>query len=337
MTLLLRAEEVQTVLRAIDPIEVTHTLVLDYLEGTTLQMAPFGGYGGSGQPPLPRVAAGVMTARGRMNVRGGDLSMLFDLADHRVPLAIIAVDPLEPRVMGSVGLACRHLARPDPQVLAIIGSGNVARGAVLGVCAARPVKEIRVYSPTSVHREAFASWAEARVAVPSRACHSLASAIEGATIVATATSARAPLLRYGDLRPGTLVLGLGSDHEIDESVYLGATQLVATSRSQMLAAGGSGQTGQGIRNPRGPLARLLESGALSADRLLDLGAIVRADIAARNGSGDIVLYLDARGGVADAALVSAIYERALALRIGTEFDFREATGAGTQRTGGASR
>jgi alanine dehydrogenase len=332
MTLLLTAEEAQGLLDARDAIEVTRTLVLDYVAGTTEQMAPFGGYGGSGRSALPRVAAGVMYASGRMNIRGGDVSMLYEISNRRIPIAIMAVDVLDARVAGSVGLATSYLAASDARVLAVIGSSNVARGAVLGACAVRPIAEIRVYSTTPEHREAFAAWTQEHAGVKSWACDSLEAAIQDADVIATATNTRTPLLTFAQLRPGTLVLGLGSDHELDESIYLGAAQIIPTSKAQTVAAGGSGQAGQGSTTPRGPLAGLLESGALSKDALVDLGAIVAGQVAARTGPADVRVYLDARGGVADAALISAMYDRARERGCGTEFDFQFVTSAGARRT-----
>ncbi len=330
MTLLLTAEEATGLLDARDAIEVTRGLVLEYLAGSTAQMAPFGGYGG--ERPLPRAAAGVLYRRGRMNVRGGDISLLFDLSNRRIPIAIMAVDVLDARVAGSIGLAVTALARPEARVLAVLGSGNVARGAVLGACAARPIAEVRVYSRTREHRERFAEWVTSEIGVAARPGDSVEEAVAGAAIVATATSAREPIVHFDQLGPGTLLAGLGSDNELDESVYVGASQLVATSRSHYLAAGGSGQAGQGSTSPPGPLARLLARGALQPQALVDLGAIVAGEVPARNGARDIPVYLDARGGVADAALISAIYDRARELGRGTEVDFLLSTSASTRRT-----
>jgi alanine dehydrogenase len=337
MTLLLTAEDVEGLLDEHDAIEVTRNLVLDYVAGTTRQMSPFGGYGAAGQTPLPRVAAGVMFGRGRMCVRGGDTSMLFDLANRLTPIAIMALDVLDLRVAGNTGLAVTYLARPEAKTLAVVGSSHVARGAVIGTSAVRSLSEIRVYSTTPANREAFAAWAEARSGVRSSACETLAEATRDADIIAVATNARASVLSADNIRPGTLAIGLGSDHELDESVYLGATQLVATSRAQMLAAGGSGQSGQGSNLPRGPLARLRESGALRDEALVDLGAIVAGEVPARNGPTDVAVYLDARGGVADAALVSAIYDRARERGLGREYDFALRTSADAQRTAGVQR
>ncbi len=334
MTLLLTADEAAGLLDTRDAIEVTRGLVLEYLAGATAQMAPFGGYGGD--RPLPRVAAGVLYRRGRMNVRGGDISMLYDLSNRRIPIAIMAVDVLDSRVAGSMGLATAVLARSEARTLAVIGSGNVARGVVLGACAARPIKEVRVYSRVPEHREAFASWVGRETGVDGRPCDSLEAAVAGADIIAAATNAKQPVVRYDQLRPGTLVVGLGSDEELDESIYLGASQLVATSRAQYLEAGGSGQWGQEKTAPHGPFARLLERGALRSEALLDLGAIVAGDVPARNGVDDIPVYLDARGGVADAALISAIYDRAREQGRGTEVDFQLSTSAGARRTAATS-
>ena len=55
------------------------------------------------------------------------------------------------------GVAIKHGARPDAKVLGVIGSGEQARTQVEAAAAVRDLAEVRVYSPTPAHREAFAA------------------------------------------------------------------------------------------------------------------------------------------------------------------------------------
>ena len=77
------------------------------------------------------------------------------------------------RVGGLAGVAAKYLARPDAEVLAVIGSGWQASAQVEAHCHARPsIREVRVYSPNARRREAFASEMATRSkprCVPSRA------------------------------------------------------------------------------------------------------------------------------------------------------------------------
>jgi alanine dehydrogenase len=318
MTLLLTAQEAEGLLDVPLAIEATRTLVLEYLAGSTTQMVPFGGFGSN--PPLPRVAAGVLYGLRRMNVRGGEIFLLFDLAERRIPLAIMNLDLLELRVAGSVGLAISTLARPDARTLCVIGSGNTALGAVKGAAAARSFQQVRVYSPHPEHRHAFAQRVQARDGLQASPCDTSEEAIAGADVVVIATNAHSPVLKADQLHPGTLLVAIGSDHEVDESVFLRADQVVATSRTQTLEAGGSGQGAYAGAN-QSPLAGLLANGRLATESILDLGTFVNGDREPRTGPLDLTVYLDSRGGVADAVLASVTYDRARSLGRGTELAF----------------
>ena len=70
----------------------------------------------------------------------------------------------------------------------------------------------------------------------------------------------------------------------------------------------------------GPVHDLLSSGALTAESIVELGAIVAGEVAARNGPGDINVYRESRGGIGDAALASRVYDIAKARGLGTEVD-----------------
>jgi ornithine cyclodeaminase/alanine dehydrogenase-like protein (mu-crystallin family) len=177
---------------------------------------------------------------------------------------------------------------------------------------------VGVWSRTPEHRRVFAERAQKAFGVSATAYDEPGSMLAEADIVATATNAREPLVRYEQLRPGTHVTSAGLNFELDASVYRDADQLVAASRQQEVASAMPTDTPGRVTG--GPLYDLLSSGALMPESIVELGAIVRGDVVPRNGQTDINVYRESRGGVGDAALASRVYDLARARGLGTEFD-----------------
>src|SRR6266508_1321342 len=74
------------------------------------------------------------------------------------PLAVLEGTALTAMRTGAAsGVGSRLLARPDASVLAVIGAGGQADWQVRAVCAARPIREVRVFSRTPSGRDAFAA------------------------------------------------------------------------------------------------------------------------------------------------------------------------------------
>ena len=97
------------------------------------------------------------------------------------------------RVGGLAGVAAKYLARRDASVLAVLGSGWQASAQVEAHCRARPIREVRVFSPTPERREAFAAQMALRVQARVTAVASAETAVRGAHIVATATNSIEPV------------------------------------------------------------------------------------------------------------------------------------------------
>lgn len=130
------------------------------------------------------------------------LVMLFSTNDG-APLAIINDGVLQhARVGATAALGVRRLARPDAQVVGIIGAGGMARTYLEGFAAVRPVRECRVYSRSAANREAFATEMSRSLGVPVLPVGTPQMAVRGADIVATCTNAMAPVLHGGWVEPG---------------------------------------------------------------------------------------------------------------------------------------
>ena len=128
------------------------------------------------------------------------------------PLAIVNDGVLQHmRVGGGAGIGVKHLSRPDSSVVAMLGSGGMARTYLEAICAVRGIAEVRVYSPTRANRERYAAEMTGRLSVPVLPADSPEAAIADADIVASATDSMEPTFDAAWLEPGMHVTNLGPD------------------------------------------------------------------------------------------------------------------------------
>jgi thiomorpholine-carboxylate dehydrogenase len=101
-------------------------------------------------------------------------------------------------------VAADALSPPGAKIVAMIGSGALARSHALALRAVRPVTEIRVWSrnPTNVARCAADAGGIASA--------SAEAAVRGADIVCTVTNASEPVLKGAWLKPGAFVAAIGA-------------------------------------------------------------------------------------------------------------------------------
>lgn len=134
---------------------------------------------------------------------------LFD-AETGEPLALLdgaAMNPYKTGAAGAVGVDA--LAREDASVLGLIGSGAQARGQLRAVASVRDLEEVRVFSPTRSHREAFAKEMSNQLGLDVRAVGSSREALAGAGIVVTATTADTAVFQDAELPDGAHVTAMG--------------------------------------------------------------------------------------------------------------------------------
>lgn len=162
--------------------------------------------------------------------------LLFEAESGELAAAMEADALGRLRTGAATGLATRFLARPDARVVGLYGSGHQAETQLRGVRAVRPLEEVRVYSPTPAHREAFARRMAEGLGLPVRAVDRPEAAADGADILITITNAREPVLRGAWLRPGVHVNAAGSNalirRELDLEAVLRADLVVIDDRDQ---------------------------------------------------------------------------------------------------------
>jgi len=109
----------------------------------------------------------------------------------------------EMRTAGVSAAATKLLASPEASVLAILGSGVQARSHVEALRLVRPLREIRVWSPTKAHADRFAEEIGAK-------SMSAEEAVRDADVVVTVTSSKTAVLRGAWLKPGCHVNAVGA-------------------------------------------------------------------------------------------------------------------------------
>lgn len=150
------------------------------------------------------------------------------------PLAVIDGRLItEMRTAAVSAAVTNRLAASGSRVLALLGSGVQAKAHLEAIRKVRPIQEVRVWSQTPEHAEAFA---EAYGAIATDA----ESAVRGADIVVAATNAREPILKGAWLKGGAHVNTVGSPRptwrEVDDETM--ANILIVDSREAVLKESG---------------------------------------------------------------------------------------------------
>jgi ornithine cyclodeaminase len=198
----------------------------------------------------------------------------------------------ELRTAAVSAVAVDALTAPGPKVVAMLGSGALARTHALALRAVRPVSEIRVWSrdPVNVARCA--------AEIGGLACTSAESAVRGADIVCTVTNATEPVLRGAWLKPGAFVAAVGAPRptwrELDDDAM--RHLLIADSRHSAEHEAGD----------------VIDSGATVA---AEIGEILGGTRAAPP-PGTTVIFKALGQAVEDAVAARLVYEAALAERGG---------------------
>jgi ornithine cyclodeaminase/alanine dehydrogenase-like protein (mu-crystallin family) len=229
------------------------------------------------------------------------LYLLFDGATGLPVLCMDAAVLTAIRTAASTAVASRVLARPDSQVLAILGLGEQAHSHIAAMRAVHPIRRIIAWGRDRAKLEAFAAANGVEMAA------SAAEAVAQADIIVTATPAKAPFLTAAMLRPGQHVNAVGASvafmQELDADV-VPAVRFVTDYRPSL-----EPQAAEVIA------ARRL--GLIAADHdIPEIGEVIAGQAAGRRGAGDITLYRSLGIAAQDLAAAHVILARAAALGVG---------------------
>jgi len=137
------------------------------------------------------------------------LIFLTDIQSGR-PLALINDGVLQHmRVGGDGGIGVKYMARPDAEVVGMLGSGGMAETHMKSFTSVRNIRKLQIYSPTKANREEFGRKMAETYGIEVKLCDQPEQIYEGADIVAALTDATRPVLNGSLLEPGTHVVNVG--------------------------------------------------------------------------------------------------------------------------------
>lgn len=209
---------------------------------------------------------------------------LFDLATAGL-LAIFHDHELQRmRVGAETGVAARYLARPDAKTVGLLGAGYQAETQLAAVCAVRAIDKVRVYSPTGARRSNFAETMQRKLGVEVEPVGSAKQAIEDADIVLASTNASTPVLDGDWLKHGAHVTSIvNSDRRIPRRELDNRT----FARASIVSLGSIEQSKQ---DHAADIFEAIGAGALSWDRVCEIGEIVVGKNAGRPNNDQITVY-----------------------------------------------
>ncbi|MDH5748957.1 MAG: ornithine cyclodeaminase family protein [Rhodospirillales bacterium] len=137
------------------------------------------------------------------------LVFLFSV-ENGEPLAILNDGLLQKaRVGADSAIGVKYMAREDSSVLGMLGSGGMARMHLDAFIKVRPIRKMKVYSPTPENRKAFANEAEKKYGIEAIAVNDPNEIYSGADIVAACTNVIGPVVQGKCLEQGTHVISIG--------------------------------------------------------------------------------------------------------------------------------
>jgi ornithine cyclodeaminase/alanine dehydrogenase-like protein (mu-crystallin family) len=215
------------------------------------------------------------------------------------------------RTAGTSAVAVNRVAPQGGMRVAVLGSGHEASTHVNAIATVRPVKALSVYSPTPANREAFAKKFGAELSVECRAADSARAAVEGADLVIAAARSRdeTPILEGAWLKPGTMVISIGStvpeQREVDPEVAGRADVIIADVPDE-------------VAHETGDMMAARKAGVVFEHKIVALGEVVRGTRAVRQTRDNIVLFKSVGSGLQDIAVAELCHAKARAAGVGVE-------------------
>ncbi|MGE5538409.1 MAG: ornithine cyclodeaminase family protein [Gemmatimonas sp.] len=210
------------------------------------------------------------------------------------------------RVGATSAAAVDAVARADASELALFGSGRQARSHCRAICAVRPIKRVRSYSPNRANREAIAAElrAEGINIVP---MDDPKQVVEGADIVCCATSSARPVFDGNWLTGGQMVVSIANTdvtmirREVDSTVLERADDIIVSHWPSVEA------------NGQIELLDLIAKGTVKRERVHELGELFADKVRLRQTADNIIYYKNNTGlGMQFAAAGAIIYRKMMA-------------------------
>lgn len=218
------------------------------------------------------------------------------------------------RTGASSGVAFELLAKDICRKGALIGTGGQAAAQLEAMLAVRKLEEVRVYDLNASRAKVFADKMQKELRAYGTeilAAGSSDEAIEGADLIITVTPSDRPVFDGIKVKEGATISCVGSYQphmqEMDPVILQRASKIYFDSEEAVLSESGD------ILIP-------LEKGIIKREEFTgDIGRVIQGKLPAREDEKEIIVYETVGIAVQDLLTAKAIYEKAKAAGIGTDW------------------
>jgi len=205
-------------------------------------------------------------------------------------------------------LATRVLANPGAATLGILGAGVQARAHIAALTHVRPLRQIKIFSPSRVSAAAVKREMEGDLQVPIEISPDAESVVRHSDLLVTVTTAKEPIVKSEWLSRGVHINAVGS-HRPDLREIDGATlaraKVVVDSREAIMAECGD-------------ILIALKEKSVDADVIHgEIGEVLAGSKPGRRSTGEITIYKSVGIAIQDVATANLVYHNALERNVGT--------------------
>lgn len=240
--------------------------------------------------------------------------VVFD-ASNGSPLALMDATYITAiRTAAGSALSAKLLARPEADILVVVGTGVQARAHARVMPCVRPVREIRIVGRDIQKARALAADITREQGLVAVAGTSFRTAAAGASLVCATTHASVPVVIGACLEPGTHVTSVGVNpqgRELDSDTVVRAL-VVVESRQAVFAPPPSGSND--LRVP-------MEEGLITEQHIYaELGELISGARDGRTSAEQITLYKSVGVAVQDAVAGQLVLDAARERGVGVEVE-----------------
>ncbi len=214
------------------------------------------------------------------------------------------------RTAGTTAVAVDRLLPPGGINVAVLGAGQEAQAHAGAIATVRPFKSLAVFSPTPASRERFASKLSQELKLECRIAESAQGVIAGADLIIAAARSRdeAPILGGAWLKPGTMVVSIGStlpeQFEVDPAVIRRAELIVADVPEEVM-------------HETGDMLAARAAGVAFESKIVALADLVQGRRVVRQRADNIILFKSVGSALQDIAVAEMCFDKARQRGLGT--------------------
>lgn len=239
--------------------------------------------------------------------------LLFD-GSTGFPLCIMDGSLITGFRTGAAGaISAKLLARKDSKTVAVIGTGEQARMQIRALKAVLEFEKIQIWGRSVEQLAAYKIDMEKEIGCSVEIARTPEEAVRGADIIISTTPSKEPIIKKDWVCPGTHIIAVGADmegkQELEESLFDGS-KIVVDNINQCITRGET-------QNP-------LKSGIIKKEDIYcEIGQILLGQKSGRENASEFTIFDTTGMAVQDNVTAAKIYERALALGLGSYYDFME--------------